>query len=147
MKKQLQILFALLSLFLLNGNGFLYAHTNQAKETLSSEEVVESYNQRNDVITDLGNQFRNSILQTDSFPSGKKKSKGLELSFFEKEEKEDKFTSFDDFIKTSFSSVSILDLPQFATFYFYNRNYLHVSDNLNYFLFHKCYIVFQVFRL
>lgn len=149
MKKLFQISFALLYLFLLNGNGFLYAHTNQVSETLSLEEVIHSLNPNVEVIADFDNQFSIPTLQSASFPSGKKKSKEFKFSFFEKEEteKEDKSTSFDKCSKGNFSFAALLEIPQFARFYNYNRDYLHTSEELNYFLFHKCYIVFQVFRL
>ena len=150
MKQLFKISFALLTVFLLNGNSFLYAHTNQAKETTSLEKFFHNIENTNESLaTDFDNRFSIPTLQTDSFPSGKKKSKRFKFPIFEKEEKEkeDKSVSFKEFSKDVSSFVSVLDIPHFAQFYNYNRNYLHLSENLNYFLFYKCYIPFQVFRL
>jgi hypothetical protein len=150
MIKYVQISFALLYLFLINGNSFLYAHTNQANETISLEKVVRSsLNQNLEVSTDFNVKLSIPTLQADSFPTGKKKSKRFKFSFLEKEEKEkeEKFTSFEKCSKGSFYFPALLEISSFTRFYNYGRNYLHISDNLNYFLFHKCYILFQVFRL
>lgn len=150
MKKLFQISFVFLYVFLLNGNGFLYAHTNKENKAISLEKVFSSSNITSElVISEFDNQFSIPTLQEDSFPSGKKKSKRFKFPFFEKEEKEkeDKFTSFEYSSKISFAFASFLVIPLFDRFYHYNKNYLHVSESLNYFLFHKCYILFQVFRL
>jgi hypothetical protein len=154
MKRIFQISFVLLLLFLLsNGNGFLYAHTNQVDKTISLtislEKAVHSYNQNIEVNTEFDNQVVISTLQSDPFPTRKKKSKRFKFPFFEKEEKEkeDKSASFEQSLKHSFSFESLLDIPLFARFYNYDRDYLHISESLNYFLFYKCYILFQVFRL
>ncbi len=152
MKQLFKISFVLLTAFLLNGNSFLYAHTNKANEIVFSEEISISLNDTNqefEEIAEFDNQFRIPTLQSASFPTNKKKSKRPKFPFFEKEEKEkeDKSVSFVEFSKNVFSFSAILEIPHFAQFYNYNRNYLHLSENLNYFLFYKCYIPFQVFRL
>ncbi|WP_375560905.1 hypothetical protein ACE193_24950 [Bernardetia sp. OM2101] len=149
MKKLFQISFVLLYLFLLNGNGFLYAHTNQANETTSLEKFFSNIENTESLDATFDNQFVIPTLEADSFPSGKKKSKRFKFRFFEKEEKEkeDKQDSLEKSSQGSFAFASIFNIPLFARFYDYDRNYLYVSESLNYFLFHKCYILFQVFRL
>ncbi|WP_338791390.1 hypothetical protein V9L05_00395 [Bernardetia sp. Wsw4-3y2] len=150
MKQLFKISFVLLYLFLLNGNGFLYAHTNQANEKTSLEKFFSTIENTSESLdADFDNQYVIPILEADSFPSGKKKSKRFKFRFFEKEEKEkeDKLHSLEISSQGSFTFASIFNTPLFARFYNYNRNYLYVSENLNYFLFHKCYILFQVFRL
>jgi hypothetical protein len=128
----------------------LYAHTNQGDETVSLEKFFTNIDNNNESLdTDFDNQFSIFTLQEDSLPNGKKKSKRFKFPLFEKEEKEneDKFTSFEYSSQVSFAFTSFLNIPLFEGFYHYNRNYLHISESLNYFLFHKCYILFQVFRL
>ena len=97
MKKLFQISFALLYLFLLNGNVFLYAHTNQGNETVSLEKFftsIENNNESNNesnnqsLDTDFDNQFSIPTLEASSFPSGKKKSKRFKFSLFEKKGKQ-----------------------------------------------------------
>jgi len=154
MKKLFQISFALLYLFLLNGNVFLYAHTNQGNETVSLEKFftsIENNNESNNesLDTDFDNQFSIPTLEASSFPSGKKKSKRFKFSLFEKKEKEKeyKLASLEEISKVIFSFNFSFNIPLFEGFYHYNKNYLYVSESLNYFLYHKCYILFQVFRL
>lgn len=150
MKRLFQISLVFLYVFLLNGNGFLYAHTNTENKAISLEKVFgvtdttpESVNSQSD------KQFSIPTLEADSFPSGKKKSKRFKFSIFEKEEKEkeDRLTSLEKTSEQSSFFPFLFDTPLFDRFYHYNKNYLHISESLNYFLFHKCYILFQVFRL
>ena len=156
MKRLFQISFVLFSLFRLNGNDFLYAHTNQANEIVSEyislelEEGCTIDAVSDSEITNLSSiSIRIPVLQSDSFPTSKKKSKRFKFSIFEKEEKEkeDKQIVTDSFSKDSFSFSPLFSTPLFDRFYHYNKNYLDISEDLNYFLFYRCYILFQVFRL
>lgn len=140
MKKLFQISFVFLYFFLLNGNSFLYAHTKQGDKTISLEKVASH-------IKNLESDPTRFTLQTDSVPSEKQRNKRFKFPLFEKEEKEDKTTSLEEFFSTSSSFVYFFNVPLLDRFYHYNKNYLHISESLNYFLFHKCYILFRVFRL
>ncbi len=143
MKSLFQILLVFVSALLFNTNGssFLYAHTSQ---TGSDTELVNQLTSSN-----VEKQCNALTLQSNSFPTRQSKSEFPNFSFFEKEEKEkeDKFTSLKHVIKVSFDFTSFLTIPLHNRFYNYDKNYLHVSESLNYFLSHKCYILFQVFRL
>ncbi|WP_291720881.1 hypothetical protein [Bernardetia sp.] len=150
MKKLFNISFVLLAFFLLGGNQSLYAHTNTVDETKSSEDFFEKFLHKFELNTsDTDLQVGITILQSESSHDRNTQNKDFDFPLFEKEEKEkeDKFSSFEIVSKQPISLLSTPVVFFFDRFYQYNKSYLRRNESLNYFLFHKCYVLFQVFRL
>ncbi len=158
MKKQFQILFTLLSLFLLNGNGFLYANNYQhsdfplgEKSGVSNFEGVGNNLEKQSVENIEKNSFSNdtnvnhSISFSKTYPV-KNKHTEVEISNFVKKEEKIKPIYFKYItVKTVFTSFFKNTL--FNTFYYRKNHSLKNYFKSFVFYTYKRYLLLQVFRI
>jgi len=163
MKKHFQLLFTLFSLFLLNGNGFLYATTYEHLD-LSLVENIEKINnvhfkfvegnnlEKQSVENSAKNSFSNDTNFYDSISLSKTypiKNKHTEVEFSNFVKKEEKLKPIyfekDSKIKTEF--VSFYQSFSFSDFYYSKKprlaNYFKCFLSYTY----KRYLLLQVFRI
>lgn len=159
MKKQFQILFTLLSLFLLNGNGFLYANTYQhtnfslgEKSTITNSfEIVDTNLEKQSIENKATNSFSNqtnfdALISFSRSHPVKNKNKAVELSNFVKKEEKIKPIVF------KYITVHTVFTSFYTTPFFNNFHYSKKPSLKNYFksfiaLTFKRYLLLQVFRI